>query len=668
MFKNLNLKVRLVGGFLLAGIIPLVIIAFVSMNKARTGMLDEAYGKMEAVQAIKHHQIARFFEERKGDVEVLCRSDDVVNMVKEMKTYQDYMKTGATEPLNVNTSEYNEIWNSYGKNLSHFCNAYGYYDVFIMDWDYGHVLYTVSKESDLGANLSSGSLSSSGLGKIWRECTRTGQTHFADFEPYAPSGNKPASFIGCPIRDESGKNVAVLAFQISLDAINAIMQERDGMGETGESYLVGSDKRMRSDSYLDPTGHSVNASFAGTVESNGCNTDASRNALAGKNGEEIIIDYNGNPVLSCYSPLDVLGTRWAVIAEIDEAEIMAPVNAMRNNIFIIGFLAALAVAVFGFWLAVSIANPIKRIIDQLSEGAEQVSSASGQVSSSSQSLAEGASEQAASVEETTSSLEEITSQTRQNADNAKQAAGLMSEAKGLIDKAASNATNMDKSMKEIKTSSDETSKIIKTIDEIAFQTNLLALNAAVEAARAGEAGKGFAVVAEEVRNLAMRSAEAAKNTSALIEDTVTRVTAGVQVVEGLKTALDSVTDSSGKVANLVDEISAASSEQAQGIDQVSTAMTQMDKVTQQNAASAEESASAAEELSGQAEVMKQSVVELTDVVGGAGSSKSHYSHEPAHHPAAYHPTKPAMVTRVGTKNPPRKPEHVIPLMEKDDEF
>jgi methyl-accepting chemotaxis protein len=395
------------------------------------------------------------------------------------------------------------------------------------------------------------------------------------------------------------------------------------MGQTGETYLVGSDKRMRSDSYLDPTGHNVKASFEGTVESNGVDTEAARNALAGRSGSEVIIDYNGNPVLSAYAPLDIHGVRWALLAEIDLAEVQIPISALRSSILIIGSIASVLVGLFGFWMAITttqgVTRPIQKAVESLTEGSEQIASAAGQVSSSSQSLAEGASEQAASVEEASSSMEEMSAMTKQNADNAKAAADLMTEANRHVGSASSSAEEMGGSMQKIKSASDETSKIVKTIDEIAFQTNLLALNAAVEAARAGESGKGFAVVAEEVRNLALRSAEAAKNTASLIEDTVNRVNEGVRVVENMQSALKEVTSSAGKVGNLVDEISAASSEQAQGIEQVADAISQVDKVTQSNAASAEESASASEEMAGQAQAVKSTVTELAAIVCGSSN-------------------------------------------------
>jgi methyl-accepting chemotaxis protein len=273
--------------------------------------------------------------------------------------------------------------------------------------------------------------------------------------------------------------------------------------------------------------------------------------------------------------------------------------------------------IMAFVITRSITKPINRIVAGLRDGAQQVTSAAGQVSSASQSLAEGATEQAAGLEETSSSLEEMSSMTKQNADNAQQANTLAAEAKKAANDGSEAMERMAGAIEDIKKSSDETAKIIKVIDEIAFQTNLLALNAAVEAARAGEAGKGFAVVAEEVRNLAMRSAEAAKNTSNLIEQSVNNSRNGVQICGEVKKSLDEIVGSIGKTTDLVGEIAAASNEQAQGVSQINTAISQMDKVTQQNAANAEESASASEELGAQAESMNQIVNQLVTLINGS---------------------------------------------------
>ena len=300
------------------------------------------------------------------------------------------------------------------------------------------------------------------------------------------------------------------------------------------------------------------------------------------------------------------------------AEATADRATFASRFLIVGGVSAIAVCIV---LAVVIIRGINKVLQSvatsLATGAEQVASASSQVSSSSQSLAQGASEQAASLQETGSSLEEISSMTRKTAETAQQATLLSSQAKSFADRGNEAMRKMTHAIDDIQKASAETAKIVKTIDQIAFQTNLLALNAAVEAARAGEAGKGFAVVAEEVRNLAMRSAEAAKTTSLLIEGSVASSTNGVAIALEAGKTLSEILSSVNKVNDLIAEIAATSQEQSQGIGQVSQAVQQMDLVTQSNAATSEESAAAAEELSSQSEQLRSLVHQLDYLVNGS---------------------------------------------------
>ena len=269
----------------------------------------------------------------------------------------------ALSPLDDEGNEY----------YARYKELYGYYDLFLVNSD-GYVFYTVEKEADYRTNMINGKFSGSNLGKLVKKVMETKQFGIADFEPYAASNNEPCAFIAQPIV-HNGEVETVVALQLSLDSINQIMQEREGMGKTGETYLVGSDKLMRSDSFLDPQNHSVKASFANPSKGS-VDTEAVRNALAGNTESRIITDYNGNPVLSAYTPLKVGDTTWALIAEIDEAEAFSTIKALQYLMLIVVVIGIAAIIIVAFFITRSITKPINVVVEGLSDGAGQVASAS----------------------------------------------------------------------------------------------------------------------------------------------------------------------------------------------------------------------------------------------------------------------------------------------------
>ena len=615
-----------------------------------------------------------------------------------------------TEAFNPRNEVGKEFFNQYTE-------LYGYYDAFLINPN-GDIFYSAAKESDYQTNIIDGKYASSNLGELVRQVIKSGDFGFADFTKYAPSNNEPAAFIAQPLMRD-GKPELIIALQISSEGINRIMQIRDGMGQTGETYLVGPDKRMRSDSFLDPKGRSVKASFAGDIENNGVDTPSVKKSLSGFAGVDMILDYNQNSVLSAYTPIRFGEVTWGLLAEIDEEEIqLKPAALTRQILLIAAIICVAAILLTSLLIQINFSRPLRQIISLIKElelykrlkmkrkdeigqigdaidsfignihqvilnvkkGSEDIFMLSDQIAKGNQDLSSRTEQQSASLEETAAALEEMTANVAQNAENARHADTISQEMKeivhngsGLLEDAIegtiesnqigiqtvqqNNATFSIKmqqtneqtmtAMQEIERRAETISSITTVMNDIAFQTNILALNASVEAARAGEHGKGFAVVAAEVRKLAHRSGNASKEISKLINNSLEQITKGGELVERsnhevtsmlketdqtlttfkddsikqmqdlrqqVEVNLEQIVVAATKVTDVIENISAASSEQAEGIRQINIAVNEMDGITQHNANLAGEVMAVGQSLTNLSAELKRmvSIFKLTD--------------------------------------------------------
>ncbi len=561
-------------------------------------------------------------------------------------------------------SIYSQVHQKYHPIIRNYLERFGYYDIFLVDPETGHIVYTVFKEVDYGTSLLDGPYSKTNFARAFKAAKEANDKDFVklvDFEPYHPSYNAAAAFIASPIY-KGDEKIGVLLFQMPVGEINNIMTgheqwENTGLGKTGETYLVGQDYKLRnqprlliedpqtyfkaiqqagiSQAVIDQIQNSNNAIGLQTVQ-----TQGTQAALSEKTGMEIFLDYRNVSVLSSYKPLDILGIRWALMSEIEVDEAFASVNALRNQIMLGTLILLVITVVIAIVFSNILTRPIQMLVSRLHDIAEgegdltqriaistrdetgilgvrfnvfveklqgiihqsktaatRVARQTSQISDSSQTLAQGTTEQASSMEQIGATIHEISSQSQHNTKHAIDAKMLVSTVRENAKTGEHHMGEMVKAMAKIDSTSQNISKVMQVIDDIAFQTNLLALNAAVEAARAGSHGKGFAVVANEVRDLAIRSAKAATETTEMIETSIENINLGIHVAKQTAEELSRILTGIAKVANIVGEIAEASEDQNESIQEVNQGINQIEQVIHQNTAISEQNAAAAEELS-----------------------------------------------------------------------
>jgi methyl-accepting chemotaxis protein len=610
---HLNLKTKLLMFFLIVGIFPAFVITLDGMDKMGRILNLLSFSNIDSIRKIKQSQIEKFF---------------AFKVQSMMFAALDPAFTGAYDEIEAAFGQAGvsaAAKKKYTRLFSDFMNTYDYSDVLLVN-SAGSVVFSVSGTIKEGVSLNSRNYSGTNVSKAFLNGLKN--FNIQDYQQLDKLYG-PVVFLSSPIT-ESGSTRGVMICTISADSINSITQESDIFRESarsnghtdtdayiGEVYLIGPDKLMRSNSFIDPEKHSVKASFLETgAKHSMVDTEAAHEAIDyNRTSVKYTKNYMGNDVLSSYSPVSIPFLKWAIIADLDKKTAFSSLNSMITSVGWIFVFSILIIIVLALFIAGSIGTPIQRVISSIREASDSLSKAAEKSEKNSQMLDAGTSEQAASLEQTSGSLELVSAMIARNAENTTKAKNMTDDTHKITTGGIENMEKAINSIHNIKTSSDETADIISTIDDIAFQTNILAVNASIEASRAGEAGRGFAAVAEEIRRLAEKSSVAAKNTTKLIREVQKNVSVGVDISSSVRKDLDEIGNSFSMLSALISKVAGASADQSKEIEQIYVSVEEMERVINKMTESTNETLAESSSLLQQSKYLNDMVSTLTRVVG-----------------------------------------------------
>lgn len=654
-FKNWKLKNKILVICLVLSIIPIIILGLFSYNLASNALYDQIKEKLDIKVEQYYSLITTDYKNIQSEVDT--QKNEAKNIISQQgKILIQLFKSSRLE----NDEKLKNI-------ISRFIvGKTGY--IYILDYNGRYILSKdrlrdgedISNSKDESGRLYIRDIVSKGL--VLSEDTIDYDTYLWKNVGEASAREKIAAIIHVPERKWI---VGVSAYYDDLVDINIEKNVIEGFKTKLKAEKIGKDGYMyvingKGEAIMHPDkeGQSL------------YEYDFIKKMCQDKSKNYIKYPWEGKPKVVSYNYFQQKD--WIIAAGSYLSDFTAPLVWIQSVILIVVILSIVSVIVISLLFSGWIYKSLNITINSLNKSSEQIITATNQLSNASQEIANGSSEQASSIEETTASMEEITSMIKQNSINAKEANNLAEKASNASENGYGQMEKMLESMNEINKSSDHIKKIIKVIDDIAFQTNILALNAAVEAGRAGEAGMGFAVVADEVKNLANKSADAAKETSIMIEESIKRIDSGLQISTKLAEIFKEILTNTKKVSEMVREVESSSKQQDLGIDQINKAILQLDEVVQANASSAEETAGASEELLSQTETLNDIVKQLTFIIAGYNKAnveqalhKIEYRHEKKE--TTQVDTKQKQLPHKVVKKKEVKPEKIIPF-EEDEEF